>query len=336
VTGSAARRAAATGGAAPAQDRGRVPFRVRPMLATLVAAPFHLPGWIHEEKYDGYRVVAYKEGRAVSLITRNLKDRTAQFPEIAAAIARLPAPTLALDGEVVVFDRAGISRFQFLQRGDVDGASGPPVFVAFDCLFARGHDLRDRPLVERRRVLEREVPEAGAARRSTLRLARRLATNGLEAFDEARRLGLEGLVAKEPESRYVAGVRSPAWRKVKVRNEEEFVIGGFTAPEGVRRHLGALLVGAWDDGRLRYAGKVGTGFTERTLTDLASRLRPLVRRTPPFVDPERERGVTWVEPELVAQIAFTEMTSDGRLRHPSFLGLREDKPARDVRWPRPA
>ena len=294
------------------------------MLATLVDAPIDRPGWVAEEKYDGIRLLAYNEGRAVSLVTRNDIDRTADFPGVAAAIARLPAPTLALDGEVVIFDEKRVSRFSLLQRR---GADAVPIYVAFDCLYARGRDLRDRPLEERRAHLEREVRPG-----ETLLVARRLPGTGTEAYEVARRLGLEGIILKDASSRYEAGARSRAWLKVKLRNEEEFVIGGYTAPGGARNHFGALLVGAWDGDRLRYAGKVGTGFTERTLADLMRRFRPLVRATSPFADRVRERDATWLEPVLVAQLAFTERTQDGKLRHPAFLGLREDKPARDITW----
>jgi len=296
------------------------------MLATLVDAPFHRPGWIWEEKYDGIRLIAVKDGRAVRLVTRNDKDRTPDFPEVAAALAALPAPTLVLDGEVVVYDAEGISRFQLLQQRGAGGT--PPIYVAFDCLHARGRDLLREPLTARRAALEQEVREG-----PRLQLARRVADDGLEAFAEARRRGLEGVIGKDPRSRYEPGVRSPAWCKVKVRAEEEFVIGGFTAPRGSRSHLGALLVGAWDGDGLRYAGKVGTGFTEKILTALHRRFSPLARSTSPFVDAPRERDVTWLDPQLVAQLGFTELTADGKLRHPVFLGLREDKNARDVRWP---
>ena len=301
----------------------RVPVGVRPMLATLVDAPFHESGWIYEEKYDGIRILAAKTGARVQLVTRNLIDRTADFPEIAAAIARLPAPTLLLDGEIVVFDADGVSRFQLFGAD----TRRKPVYVVFDVLFARGHDLRGRPFAERRAVLEKDVVAGGP-----LRLARRLATNGLAAFELARERGLEGVVAKDPASTYETGKRSMAWRKVKVRAEEEFVIGGYTAPAGARAHLGAILVGAFEGERLRYAGKVGTGFTATTLADLARRFRTLARATPPFVDPPRERGLTWLEPRLVAQVGFMERTGDGRLRHPVFLGLRDDKAPAEVRW----
>jgi bifunctional non-homologous end joining protein LigD len=296
-----------------------------PMLATLVDAPFHRPGWVWEEKYDGIRLVAVKDGRRVRLWTRNDKDRSADFPEVTAAIAALPAPTLVLDGEVVVFDAAGVSRFQLLQRR-AEGASAP-VYVVFDCVHARGRDLTREPLAARRRALEAEVREG-----PRLQIARRLADDGLRAFEEARRRRLEGVIGKDPGAPYVPGVRSPAWCKVKVRAEDEFVIGGFSAPRGGRHHLGALLVGAWDGDVLRYAGKVGTGFTGVTLAELFRRLSPLARAHSPFVDAPRARDVTWVEPHLVAQLAFTERTGDGKLRHPVYLGLREDKNARDVRW----
>lgn len=293
------------------------------MLATLVDAPFHEPGWVYEEKYDGIRILAAKNGARVQLVTRNLIDRTAEFPGIAAAIARLPAPTLLLDGEIVVFDAAGVSRFQLF--GADTGRT--PVYVVFDILCARGRDLRARPLAERRTILEKEVRPQGP-----LRLARRLAPDGLEAFEVARERGLEGVVAKDAASAYEAGKRSTAWRKVKIRAEEEFVIGGYTAPAGARSHLGAILVGAFEGDRLRYAGKVGTGFTTKILAELARRFRPLERPTSPFVDTPRDRGVTWLAPRLVAQIGFMERTVDGRLRHPVFLGLREDKAADEVRW----
>jgi bifunctional non-homologous end joining protein LigD len=298
------------------------------MLATLVDAPFHRPGWVWEEKYDGIRLVALKQGTRVRLLTRNDKDRTGDFPDVATAVAALPAPTLVLDGEVVVFDAGGVSRFQLLQRRAA-GATAP-VYVAFDCLHARGRDLTQQPLTARRAALESEVVEG-----PVLRIARRLAADGLQAFAEARRRGLEGVIGKDPRAGYRAGERSSAWSKVKVRAEEEFVIGGFTAPRGARQHLGALLVGAWDGAGLRYAGKVGTGFTEATLADLHRKLTRRRRAQPPFVDPPRERDLVWVEPELVAQLGFTERTGDGKLRHPTYLGLREDKAARDVRWSGP-
>ena len=298
-----------------------IPSRVRPMLATPAPHAFARPGWIYEEKYDGIRLIAYKDGARVSLLTRNLIDRTERFAVIAAAVAKLPAPTLVLDGEAVVFDPRAVSRFALLQGASSAGA----VFVVFDCLYARGQNLMRRPLAERRAALEAEVRES-----PLLKVARRLGPDGRRALARARRLGLEGIIAKDPSSVYVPGFRGPAWKKIKLRNEEEFVIGGFTRPAGSRAHFGALLVGVYDGGRLRYAGRVGTGFSDASLADLRRRFEPLIRPTSPFADFPALPGATWLEPRLVVQVGFTEWTADHRLRHPTFLGLREDKAAGDV------
>ncbi len=301
----------------------QIPFRVRPMLATLVREPFHHPGWVYEEKYDGYRILAYKEGRRVRLLSRNAKDRTATYDEVAEAVRALRSRTLLLDGEVVAFDRHGVSRFQMLQQGQARA-----VYAVFDCLYHDGRDFRREPLAARRRALESAV---GA--RGRLLLARRLAANGLAAYRLAKRRGFEGIVAKDLSAPYVQA-RSRKWLKVKVRREDEFVIAGYTAPEGSRTGFGALLLGAYDRRhRLRYVGKVGTGFTTNTLDSLSRMFRPLVRKTSPFADPPRERGVTYLAPRLVAQIAFEEWTADQKLRQPAFLGLRDDKTPTEVVLP---
>jgi bifunctional non-homologous end joining protein LigD len=303
----------------------RVPFRVHPMLATLVREPFQRPGWVYEEKYDGYRILAYKDGPRVRLLSRNDKDRTEAFRDIADAVAGLPASTLLLDGEVVAFDRRRISRFQLLQQGQA-----PRSYVVFDCLYRDGRDLRREPLPVRREALETVVGPRGA-----VHLARRLAANGLTAYRIAKERGFEGIIAKDASAPYIED-RSNRWLKIKVRREDEFVIGGYTAPRGAREKFGALLLGAYGrGGRLHYVGKVGTGFTAHTLTSLHKAFRPLVRSRPPFVDPPRERGATYLAPRLVAEIAYEELTADGRLRQPAFLGLRDDKDARDVTLPRP-
>jgi bifunctional non-homologous end joining protein LigD len=307
-----------------AAPRDRIPIRVSPMLATLVPEPFHAPGWVYEEKYDGYRVLAYKEGSRVTLVSRNGLDRTDTFADVAAAVAALPDRTLLLDGEVVAFDRARVSRFQLLQRG-----SAAPTYACFDCLYRNGSDLRKRPLSERRAELE----QALARRSARLFVSRRLAANGRAAYRTAKRRGFEGLVAKAEASPYEER-RSRYWLKVKVHQEEEFVIGGFTPPRGGRRHIGALLLGAYAGKDLRFVGKVGTGFSEKTLASLAKQLGQFRRSTPPFVDPPREPGATWLEPRAVAQIAFQEWTADGKLRQPVFLVLRDDKRASEVRLPK--
>jgi bifunctional non-homologous end joining protein LigD len=293
------------------------------MLATLVSAPFHQPGWVYEEKYDGYRILAYKEDAKVTLLSRNGNDRSATFPTVRQAVTTLRDRAILLDGEVVAFDGKGVSRFQLLQRGDVLHA-----FAVFDCLYRNGRDLRRESLATRRRELEEALGKGS----QELILATRLAANGLDAYRIAKRRGLEGIVAKDADSHYEEK-RSRLWLKVKVHQEEELVIGGFTPPRGSRLHIGALLLGAYRGNDLHFVGKVGTGFTSDVLADLARTFKPLVRATSPFVEPPRGKDVTWLAPKLVAQIAFAEWTSDLKLRQPVFLGLRDDKDPRDCVLP---
>lgn len=297
---------------------------IRPMLATLSTEIPTGPGWVFEEKYDGIRALAYRTNRRVRLWSRNELDLTAGFPDIASAVAALPGGDLVLDGELVIFDAKGVSRFQLLQRR---GAGGRSEYAVFDLLEEDGRPLLRRPLTERRAALEALV---GGGR--ALRLSRRMGKNGTSAYATARKRGWEGIIAKDETSVYEPGVRSRAWLKVKIRRQSEFVIGGFTAPAGSREHLGALLVGLYDGTRLRYAGKVGSGYTGESLEDLAARLAPIRSDPSPFADAPRMKDATWVKPKLVAQIAFAEWTADGKLRQPVFLGLRRDKSPRECRW----
>jgi bifunctional non-homologous end joining protein LigD len=297
---------------------GRVPFRVHPMLATLVAETFDKPGWIHEEKYDGYRILAYKEGPSVNLISRNGKDRTNTFSVVADTVKKLSPETLLLDGEVVAFDKHQVSRFQLLQEGKAALSC-----AVFDCLYFNGRDLRKAPLSERRETLKKFIPNEG-----TIFLSRQLAADGIHAFKEAKKRGYEGVVAKDLASPYVEK-RSTKWLKVKVHQEEEFVIAGYTPPAGSRICFGALLLGAYSGGQLVYVGKVGTGFSRATLRSLYQQFQPLIRKTPSLVDPPDEAGLTHLAPKLIAQIAFEEWTADRKLRQPVFLGLREDKDPKD-------
>jgi len=292
------------------------------MLATRVPEPFHRPGWVYEEKYDGFRIVAYKEGERVTLLSRNRKDRTASFAEIADAVRRLPARSLCLDGEVACFDEKLVSRFELMQQGEA-----PRLYAVFDCLWRDGRDLRRVPLATRRAALEAVVD--GSER---LFPSRRLAANGLVAYRQARKRGYEGLIAKDARAPYVEG-RSTSWLKVKVREEEELVIGGYTAPEGTRWYFGALLLGAYRGDDLVFVGRVGTGFAHGTLKALHDRFRQLVVSESPFADLERLKGATWLRPTLVAQVAFHEWTSDAKLRAPVFLGLRDDKSPRECVLP---
>ena len=300
----------------------RIPFRVQPMLATLVAKPFDRAGWAYEEKYDGDRMLAYKEEDRVRLLSRNGKDKTGSFPRIAAAIRSLQPVTLLFDGEVVVFDKKGVSRFQLLQQ-----EKGEPVYAVFDCLFHEGKDLRREPLSMRRDVMERSIGSSKG-----LVPSHRLANNGLDAFRIAQRRGYEGLVAKDLSAPYVEA-RSTNWLKVKVHQEVEFVIAGYTEPAGARQHFGALLLGAYEKCALRYIGKVGTGFDRETLAALYRKFQPLVRAQPALSDPPREKGVVFLAPRLIAQISFQEWTADRKLRQPVYLGLRDDKRPEEVLLP---
>jgi bifunctional non-homologous end joining protein LigD len=290
------------------------------MLATLVEEPFERPGWVFEEKYDGIRIIARREGSGVGLHTRNLIDRTRDFPAIVSELEALPGGDFTLDGEVVTFDAEGVSRFQMFD-------SRRAVYAVFDCLERDGVKLVRRPLAERRRAVE----ELLSGRHRHLMVARRL-EGGRAAYRLAQREGWEGIVAKDEASIYEPGKRSRAWLKVKVVKESEFVIGGYTPPAGSRKHLGALLVGLYERGKLRYTGKVGSGFTVRALADLHGRLARIEVPETPFVNAPRYRKAVWVEPRLVAQLRFSEWTGDGRLRHPVFLGLRDDKRPEEVTW----
>jgi bifunctional non-homologous end joining protein LigD len=298
------------------------------MLATLVRQPFHRRGWVYEEKYDGFRLLAYKEGRGVLLLSRNAKDRTQGFSNIARAVAALPAKTLLLDGEVVVFDRHNVSRFQLLQE-----LGSEPEYSAFDCLYRDGRDLRSESLARRREALVEAIGR-GTGKRPVIFSSARLSENGLQAYQIAKAKGFEGVVAKEAAAPYVEG-RSRLWLKFKVRQEDEFIVVGYTAPSGTRQYFGAILLGAYHGGRLIYVGKVGTGLTETALARIYRKAQPLVRNKPPIADPPRQKGVSYLAPCLIAQIAYEEVTKDHKLRQPVFLGLRDDKRHEDITFPEP-
>jgi bifunctional non-homologous end joining protein LigD len=291
------------------------------MQATLTHERFSDPDWIFERKLDGIRCLAFKADGRVELRSRNDLSLNGRFPEIAAALEADPAADVVLDGEVVAFAGAQTSFERLQQRGE---HPTPVFYYVFDILESGGEDVTQQPLRSRKALLRDAVRYTGP-----IRLTPHRNGDGEAFFAEACRKGWEGLIAKRAESPYTHG-RSRDWLKFKCSAEQELVIGGYTAPRGSREDLGALLLGYHAGGALRYAGKVGTGFTRATLRDLAARLAPLRRSTSPFADPVRERDTTWVEPELVAQVGFSEWTRDGRLRHPRFLGLRDDKAASEV------
>jgi DNA ligase D-like protein (predicted ligase) len=300
------------------------------MKAVLTDEPFDDPNWIFERKLDGIRCMAHRDGGgSVRLVSRTDKDMTGQFPEVAEALEAQPLDDFVVDGELVAF-QDGITSFSRLQRRAREQVS---VFLyVFDLLRLEGRDVRDLPLRERKALLRDSLEFGGRARYS-----RHRNEHGTKLFREACGQGLEGLIAKRADSPYRSAARSRDWLKLKCHFEQELVIGGFTAPQGSRTDFGALLVGYYEGDKLRYAGKVGTGFDRATLEELGSRLRELERDDPPFADVHPiPRGTHWVEPELVAQIGFSEWTRDGRLRHPRYLGLRDDKPAGEVVRERPS
>jgi bifunctional non-homologous end joining protein LigD len=290
---------------------------MEPMKAVLTREPFSDPDWIFERKLDGIRCLAFKAEKRVQLRSRNDLSLNGRFPEIAAALEH----DVVLDGEIVAFDGAQTSFAALQRRGE---RPAPVFFYVFDILRAGGQDVTERPLRARKALLRRSLVFA-----DPIRLTAHRNRDGEAFFADACRKGWEGLIAKRADAPYTHG-RSRDWLKFKCSAEQELVVGGYTAPRGSRTDLGALLLGYYADGGLRYAGKVGTGFTRATLGELAAELSRLRRSTSPFADQVRERGVTWVEPELVAQIGFSEWTRDGRLRHPRFLGLRDDKDAAEV------
>jgi bifunctional non-homologous end joining protein LigD len=293
------------------------------MKAVLTNERFSDPEWIYERKLDGIRCIAIRSGGELHLLSRNDLSLNSRYPELAEALAAERCSEFVVDGEVVAFDGAQTSFARLAQRGH----HYVPVFLyVFDILWLTGHDVRRLPLRTRKRLLRGALEFHGAVRWTPYRNR-----DGEALFAEACRKGWEGVIAKRADSRYVT-TRSRDWLKFKCERGQELVIGGYTAPRGSRVEFGALLLGYYLDGRLEYAGKVGTGFDAETLRSLGTKLRELGRERSPFADPGsiRERGVSWVEPKLVAQIGFSEWTSYGRLRHPRFLGLRDDKAASEV------
>jgi bifunctional non-homologous end joining protein LigD len=293
------------------------------MKAVLTDERFSDPDWIFERKLDGVRCLAIRDGDTVRMLSRNDLSQNARYPEIADALAAETCNKFAIDGEIVAFDGSQTSFTLLAQRHQ---RYVPVFFYVFDVLWLAGYDVRKLPLRTRKSLLR-----AALSWGERIRLTAHRNEAGEELYREACRKGWEGVIAKRADSRYSAA-RSRDWLKFKCAQGQELVIGGYTAPRGSRVEFGALLVGYFDGERLRYAGKVGTGFDEATLHELGGRLRALAADRPPFDEPEsiRERGVSWVEPELVAEIGFSEWTRHGRLRHPRFLGLRDDKPARKV------
>ncbi|HZZ59741.1 MAG TPA: non-homologous end-joining DNA ligase [Roseiarcus sp.] len=296
---------------------------LQPMLATLTDAPFDDPAWVFETKWDGFRMVASIESGKVALYSRNGIVVNERYAAAAAALAKLKRDAV-LDGELAAFDAHGVSRFQLLQNAMRGEAR--LVYCLFDVMALDGEDLRGLPLIERKERLERLLPDD-----PLLEFSEHHPERGVAFFKEAERQGLEGIMAKRAASPYRSGERSGDWLKIKTARRQEAVIVGFTAPRRSRSYFGALVLAVRDGEGWRYIGHVGTGFSHAALKELYDRLSPLRADASPFKAKVKDEAVTtWVKPRLVAEIKFTEWTDGGEMRHPAYLGLREDKRAEDV------
>jgi bifunctional non-homologous end joining protein LigD len=313
---------------------------IEPMKARLAEDPPAAGDWIYELKFDGIRLIAVKIDKKVSLLSRNKNELAGRFPEIVEAVKDLPVHECVIDGEVVALDEKGRSSFQLLQAREMEGRESPVYFYAFDLLQLDGKSLMSLPLDARKNILEQLCADA----REPIRYSGSIGGDAKALLDEVKRRGLEGIIGKQRNSIYEQGRRSGAWIKLKCVSEQEFVIGGYTPPQGSRKHFGAILVGYYKDQKLAFAGKVGTGFTEKSLSMLHKKFRTEERRDCPFVDlpskqngqwvqgitPSMMRKMHWVNPVFVCEIKFAEWTRDGKLRAPVFLGLREDKKPTEV------
>ena len=324
-----------------------LPRFVPPQAATLVERAPDGEDWLHEIKFDGYRALARIDSGSAEIRSRNDKDWTQAYAMLAAEMSGLPVENAILDGEVVVQLPDGTTSFEALRRvpreaagPDVSGKSGDAgpsrdatgrlLYYAFDLLYLNSYALLDVPIEQRRRLLREVLAQEGESGR--ILFSEHIPGDGPSLLAKACALRLEGVVSKRASTPYRPGVRGSDWVKTKCHREQEFVIGGYTDPSGTRTGFGALLLGVYHDGRLRYVSKVGTGFDERLLLRLGARLREMEVKDPPFDEnlPRNRAGFHWVRPELVAQVEFLEWTAAGGIRHPSFKGLREDKPAREV------
>ena len=313
----------------PGARKAPMPEFVSPQLATLQDKPPAGDEWLHELKFDGYRMLCHLNPGGVRFWSRNKKDWTHKFPHLGKAIKEFPASTAILDGEVVAVDSKGRASFQKLQQAMKTGDAGF-IFHVFDLIYVDGFNLTRTPLHLRKSLLESLFESVPA--KSPLRYSDHVVGDGVKFFKQACRYGIEGIVSKLADSAYES-TRTRTWVKVKCIKRQEFVIAGFTLSDKDFPGFGALILGVYDKGKLIYAGRAGTGFTIKQRLELRKKLDQMVRPTSPFAekpkDPRLKRAV-WVTPKLVGEVAFTEWTDDGSVRHPSFQGLREDKKAQDV------
>ena len=313
----------------PGARKAAMPDFVQPQLATLVAEPPSGDEWLHELKFDGYRLLCHVAGKQIRFWTRNQKDWTAKFASVAKAVKALPLKSAILDGEIVALDPSGRASFQRLQNSINKGGGSGLIFHIFDLIYLEGFNLTKTPLRERKRVLAELLEPLGDA--GLLRYSDHIEGNGERFLEEACKLGIEGIVSKHADSAYES-TRSRNWLKIKCLKRQEFVIAGYTlSDKGLP--FSSLVLGFYEKGKLIYAGRAGTGFSNTMRVELKKMLDRIARPTKPFEqipkDPGLRRAV-WVEPKLVGEVAFSEWTDEGVIRHPSFQGLRQDKKATEV------
>jgi bifunctional non-homologous end joining protein LigD len=322
--------------------REKMPTGVMPMLATLADAPFDKPDWRYEVKWDGYRSLAYVNKGKVELTSRNNKSFTEKYYPLTEAMKGWPI-NVVLDGEILVIKDDGTADFSALQNWRSE-ADGHLVYYAFDLLWYDGKNIMALPLSERQAVLEQVLPTDN----DIIRLSQVFVANGLEFFAAAAKMGLEGIMAKQSDSPYIPDSRSKQWLKIKANQRQEVIIAGYTKNEDSAKPFSSLLLGVYDKGKLRYAGKVGTGFTEKMQRELLDKFKPLIRKKSAFaIEPDINKPsrfqpkstnatATWLDPSLICEVSYTEVTSDGVFRHPSFKGMRTDKTAKEVVMETPA
>ncbi len=301
-----------------------MPHQVKPMLAETVNEAFDKKNWLFEMKWDGYRTIAEIESGNVKLYSRNNQPFNEKFEEVAKSLAKFPGNAV-LDGEVVVVDKDGHPKFQWLQDYP-KSKDGELIYYVFDLLYFDGHNLEKLPLLKRKEILKQILPPL-----AHIKLSDHIEENGTAFFEQAEKLGLEGILAKDAESPYRQGVRTDNWLKIKTSLRQEAVIGGFTEGRGGRKYFGALVLGVYDNGKLRYIGHTGGGFDDKALETMYEKLEALKQDECPFeTKPQTNAPVTWVKPKLVCEVRFTGWTQEGQMRHPIFVGLREDKKPAEV------